>query len=513
MSSDLLITPDPGIPAQEWRDTPESVRRLIERMAAQLDDLSRRVRALEIENQALREQLSRSSRNSSLPPSSDGPDAPARPQKPPSGREHGGQKGHRGHARVLIPTEQCQKVVEYRPQTCHGCGAALTGEDPSPYRHQVVDLPRIEPRVEEHRFHALTCSACGERTRAAWPEEVPHSGSGPRLVATVALLGAQYRLSVRLTQELLLAMCGVRISTGAVNGARQEASGAVAEAVDEARAFVREQPVVNVDETLANQGNADGGNPGKRRGWLWTAVTPLVTVFLVSLYRSQETAKQLLGEGFAGILGSDRFSAYAWVDAARRQLCWAHLAREFRKMAERGGASGRIGEGLLEAERELFAHWHRVRDGTIARSSFRKYVGPIRREVVALLEQGASFEPATGDRSARAKTARTCAELLKVEEALWTFVRVEGVEPTNNSSERAVRHGVLWRKVSYGTQSGAGSEYVARMLTVLMTLRSQERNVLEYMTEAVGAVRAGQSAPTLLPRPVEAQAVAAGVGA
>jgi transposase len=516
MSREPLVTPDTAISAQDWRETPASVKRFVERLSEQLataldaiEALRQRVTALEAENQALREQLARSSRNSSMPPSSDGPNTPSRPSKPASGRGRGGRKGHRGHARVLIPPEQCQKVIEHRPATCHGCGAALSGEDPAPHRHQVVELPRIEPMVEEHRFHALTCTACGERTRAEWPEDVPHSGYGPRLVATVALLGAPYRLSVRLTQELLAAMFGVTLSTGSVNGARQEASGAVAEPVEQARAFIRAQPVVNVDETLAKQGNADGANPGKRRGWLWTAVTPLVTVFLVSLYRSQETAKQLLGEGFAGILGSDRFSAYAWVEAARRQLCWAHLAQEFCKIAERGGESGRIGEGLLEQERALFALWHRVRDGTLARSSFRKYVGPIRRAVVALLEDGASVEPADGDHSARAKTARTCADLLKLEEAMWTFVRVAGVEPTTNSSERAVRHGVLWRKVSFGTQSGAGSEYVARMLTVLMTLRSQQRNVLEYMTEACRATRAGRSAPTLLPQAVEMSAAAA----
>ena len=443
MSREPLVTPGMDISARDWRDTPVSVKRFVERVSEQLqtaleaiEALRQRVTALEAENQSLREQLSRSSRNSSMPPSSDGPDVPARGSKPSSGRGRGGQQGHRGHARMLIATEQCQKVIDHRPATCRGCGAALSGEDKEPHRHQVVEVPRIEPIVEEHRFHALTCAACGERTRARWPEEVPHSGSGPRLVATVALLGAQYRLSVRLTQELLAAMFGVALSTGSVNGARQEASGAVAEPVQQARAFVRAQPVVNADETLANQGNADGANPGKRRGWLWTAVTPLVTVFLVSLYRSQETAKQLLGEGFAGILGSDRFSAYAWVDTVRRQLCWAHLSREFRKMAEREGESGRIGAGLLEQERALFAHWGRVRDGTIERSSFRKYVGPIRRAVVALLRQGASYSVAKGEQSARAKTARTCADLLTLEEAMWTFVRVKGVEPTNNSSER-----------------------------------------------------------------------------
>ena len=169
-------------------------------------------------------------------------------------------------------------------------------------------------------------------------------------------------------------------------------------------------------------------------------------------------------------------------------------------MAEREGASGRIGAALREAERKLFAAWHRVRDGTLKRSSFRVYAGRIRCAVERLLAEGAAYEVRRGDTSARAGTARTCRELWKVEAALWLFVRIEGVEPTNNAAERAIRPAVLWRRTSFGAQSAPGSEFVARMLTVIMTLRAQKRNVLEYMTQACSAARQGTEAPSLLPK-------------
>ena len=163
-------------------------------------------------------------------------------------------------------------------------------------------------------------------------------------------------------------------------------------------------------------------------------------------------------------------------------MCWAHLIREFRKIAERGGESQAIGEGLLEQARHLFKLWHRVRDGTLTREGFAAAVVEIRVVVQQWLAEGATYEVARGDKSARARTARTCRALLKVEEALWLFVRVVGVEPTNNAAERALRPAVIWRRTSFGTQSALGSQFVARMLTVTLTLRSQQRPVLEYLT-------------------------------
>jgi transposase len=292
---------------------------------------------------------------------------------------------------------------------------------------------------------------------------------------------------------------GVQMSVGTVNNLRQEASQAVAEPVEEAHKYVQQQPVVNADETGFVQGNADGGNTERRKGWLWVAVTQLVTVFLVQLSRGQEAARTLLGAAFSGRLISDRWNGYNWVHLLCRQLCWAHLKREFTKIAERGGQSKRIGQELLEQEALLFAYWRRVRDGTLKWSTFKKYAGEIRRPIKALLEEGADYCPAPGEQSERARTGRTCRGLLKLEPAMWLFVRVRGIEPTNNAAERALRHAVLWRRTSFGTQSVSGSVFVARMLTVIMTLRAQKRNVLEYLTQACQAARVGQAAPSLLP--------------
>lgn len=239
---------------------------------------------------------------------------------------------------------------------------------------------------------------------------------------------------------------------GTVANQRAEASAAVAAPVQEAHAYVQQQRVVRADETGFRQGNADGRNPAGRKAWLWVAVTEWVAVFLVRLRRGQDAARELLGAAFSGRLVSDRWGGYNWVRLLRRQLCWAHLKREFTKIAERRGASGRIGQGLLEQEAILFAYWYRVRDGTLAWSTFQKYAGAVRQQIKAWLAEGADYCPVKGEQSVRAQTARTCRDLLKMEPALWLFVRVRGVEPTNNIAERTIRHAVLWRRTSFGSQ-------------------------------------------------------------
>jgi len=374
----------------------------------------------------------------------------------------------------------------------------LSGDDPHPYRHQVIELPQVQPRVDEYRLHQLSCPHCGEMTRAQLPAEVPASGYGPRLVATVGLLSGPYRQSERQTQQALCDFYQVEVALGTINALRQEVSQAVAEPVAEAAKFAQAQEVTHADETGWAQGNSDGNNPQRRKAWLWVVVTSWVTVFQVHLSRGQAAAKELLGE-FAGYLVTDRWSGYGWWPLSRRQLCWAHLIREFQKIAERGEESQRIGEGLLEQARQLFKGWHRIRDGTLTRAAFALAAAEIRAEVQRWLAEGAAYVPVCGEKSARARTARTCRELLKVEEALWLFVSVEGIEPTNNAAERALRPAVIWRRTSFGTQSAEGSQFVARMLTVMLTLRAQQRPVLEYLTAACQAARHGLPAPSLLP--------------
>jgi transposase len=297
------------------------------------------------------------------------------------------------------------------------------------------------------------------------------------------VLSGAYRLSKRNIQQLLSDCFGVELALGSINALECAASEALQEPVAEARRFVQQQAVAHVDET--------GWREANQRAWLWTAVTHTVTVFLIRLSRGSQVAKELVGEAFAGVLVSDRWSGYRWVPLKQHQLCWSHLIRDLQQMAEAGGSAGAIGEALGMCARQFFHWWHRVRDGTLQRSSFCVYVAQLRIEVRALLREGASCEDA--------KSAALCRSLLQHEPALWTFVYKHGVEPTNNPAERALRPVVLWRKGSFGTQSRVGSDFAERILTTVATLRQQQRNVLDYVTTACTAALHHQLAPSLLP--------------
>ena len=313
------------------------------------------------------------------------------------------------------------------------------------------------------------------------------------------VLGSFFRASYRMTQAFVFDLFGLELALGTIRKMRHRLSEAVAEVVDEANRYVQCSNVVHADETSYRQGNADGENPENRGGWLWVIATPLVAYFEIHLCRAAQAAKKLLGEDFAGILLSDRYSGYLWVGSSRRQLCWADLIRNFAKIADRSGRSGEIGRELVECAHRLFHEWHRVRDGTILFSTFRTYAGRIRREIRKLLVEGASYTPKKGEKSARAKTSRSCGELLSLEPAMWLFARREGIEPTNNFAEQLLRFAVLWRRMSQGTKSKHGSLFVGRLLTVIETLRLQDRNVLEYLTQAYRSARAGIDPPSLLP--------------
>jgi transposase len=465
----------PALSHEVWKRTPPEAQAYIRALEA-------RVATLEGMVQTLQEQLHQTSRNSSRPPSSDPPHR-ERPHRPRSTRRRGGQPGHPGHTRTLRPVDEVDEVVVLKPAQCAHCQAPLSGEDPTLWRHQVIELPPIKPVVTEYQWHQLVCAACGEVTRAPWPAGVPSGTYGPRVQATVALYTGAYRLSKRTTQQMMDEVCGVPMSVGTISPLEQATTEAVAAPVEEARTYVQAQEVAHLDETSWRQ--------GAKRAWLWVAVTSLVTVFVVRMSRGGQVARELLGERFSGILVTDRYSAYNWYPVRWRQLCWAHLLRDFEAMRDRGGCSAEIGDALLAQAHQRFTWWHRVREGTLQRSTFRSYMTPLRREVERLLE--------AGSRCGVPQTAGTCRDILKRREALWTFVQVAGVEPTNNTAERAIRPGVLWRKGSFGTQSAEGSRFVESMMTVVATLKQQQRNVLEYLTTACEAALRGEAAPSLLP--------------
>jgi transposase len=467
---------------------PEIWERIPPEAQAYIRALENRVAALEATVQQLREQVQQTSRTSSRPPSSDPPQALGkRPRREPTGRRPGGQPGHEGQARALVPVEEVDVVVPVKPERCHHCQHLLQGEEPQPQRHQVTEIPPVKPVVTAYQWHRLVCPACGEETRAEVPAGVPTGGFGPRVQAITALCTGAYHLSKRTTQRALEDMFGVQMGLGTIATLEHATVQAVAEPVAEARAYVQQQPAAYLDET--------GWREGQQRAWLWTAVTEWVTVFVVRASRGGKVAQELLGERFWGWLVTDRWSAYTWYPPWRRQVCWAHLLRDIEAMIERGGRSREIGEALQVQARQMFQWWHRVREGTLAHRSFASYMWPVRQEVERLLEAGHTCGVP--------KTEGTCRELLKRRQALWTFVRHEGVEPTNNAAERAIRPGVLWRKGSFGTQSAEGSRFVEAMMTVVATLKQQHRNVLAYVTAACEAALCGQPAPSLLPTPAD----------
>ena len=488
------------IPDSDWEKTPASVKQLVEKMEQYIKKSDKRFADLEAKYQELLEKINRTSKNSSSPPSGDPLNIEKQKQKTGSDKKRGGQPGHKGHSRHLYELSECDSIVEHQPETCKCCGEKLVGVDSNPIRHQVVEIPPINPIIVEHRLHQLECQHCGTLTRATLPADVPIRGYGVRVVALVAVLSGLYRHSTRMVQSAMQDIFGVRMCLGTVNKLRLEASDAIAEAVSEAKIYVQNSAVVGADETSFSQGNVDGCNHKNKKAWLWVAVTPLVTFFQVTLSRCTDTAKNLLGENFGGILNSDRYASYNWVGLEQRQLCWAHLKREFIKISERPGISQEIGNALVRQQEKLFELWHRVRDGTLSRCEFQLLVPEIRNLIKSNLQQAADYEIGAQEKTPLAKTVRTCRQILKVEPALWLFVEVEGVEPTNNAAERAIRPAVIWRRTSFGSQTEAGSNFVARMLTVVTTLKSQRRNVLGFMTQAVSAQRLGQPSPSLLPQ-------------
>jgi transposase len=448
--------------------------------------LLQRIHDLEQRVQELERRLGQNASNSSIPPSANPPAAPPAVVKRPTGRKTGGQPGHKGHQRLRLPPERVQHVIALVPSRCEACRAALpqqpSAADPEPVWHQFAELPKVQAVVTEFQGHARTCGCCGHLTREAIPQEIRAHAFGPRLAAVLSYLSGSHYVSQRGLEEVAEVVFGVPLSLGSVTALQEQMSQALQPAHQAIAELVRPAPVKNVDETGWKQA-------GDKR-WLWAAVTSSAALFVIHLRRGAAGLKALLGEAVQGLVCSDRWSAYLSIPVERRQLCWAHLRRDFQAMIDRGGAAKPIGEELLLHAELLFDLWYKVRDGTRRRRWLLGHVDDwLRCEVRSLLEQGAACACAT--------TAGVCAEILKLEPALWTFARQEGVEPTNNAAERALRPAVIKRKRSFGCHSEAGCRFIERLLSVTQTLRLRQRPVLDYLVDALTAHRHGLPAPAL----------------
>jgi transposase len=426
----------------------------------------------------LKVRLNKDSTNSSLPPSSVHPHAKPAPPKPKSKKRRGGQPGHPKAERTVVPVDQCQAVVPCVPTGCRKCGQPLYGTDSEPLRHQVWELPDIQPVVTEYQQHRLVCD-CGCSTCGQLPTGVPTGQAGPRLTAFAGLLMACFRQSKRRAAQFLGTILNQPASAAWMVLLSNRCACAVQLAYDQLATQLPNQAVLHIDESPTKE--------GKAKSWVWTIVAKTFTFFACRTSRGGEVPKQLLGAKFAGVIHCDRARMYWQFD--RLQWCWAHLIRDFQALIDSPcHTKKRLGRDLMRPTKELFALWKRVRDGTLQRRTGVRRMRPIRHQIGRFLLRG-YFNPLTYG---------FCKELVEHFKHLWTFVAVDGVEPTNNAAERALRHAVIWRKLSFGTQSAAGSRFVERMLSVIETCRRAGRNAFAWLTEAVHAHFRRETPPLLV---------------
>jgi transposase len=445
------------------------LRELVLKQSAEISRLTARVAELEA-------RLNQNSRNSSKPPSSDGPGAAPRRQLP-SGKKRGGQEGHEMKVRALLPPD---RIISIRPKRCKCCHTRLPQKSDRHTIFQVLELPKVQPHVTQYHLFEEPCPECELISRGELPSHV-RGEHGPRLMAAVTLLTGRFRLSKREVPELMGELFGVPMASGTVCKIEQTISEALAVPYHEATAYVRAQPIKHMDET--------GMRENKQKAWLWAMIGGMVAVFHVDRHRSAAVARSML-QAATGVVCSDRYNAYNWIALQNRQLCWSHLMRDFIGMLERPRSKA-LGTLLYMRTLELFSLWHRIRDGTLTRKQFQRKMRPIQAEVGRLLRLAAVCDDS--------KTRGIAKEILKLEAALWTFVRMEQVEPTNNRAERAIRPAVLWRKGSFGTDSERGSRFMERIFTVAATCRVQDRSVYEFLTKAAEALLASTRPPSLLP--------------
>ncbi|MBW2732377.1 MAG: IS66 family transposase [Deltaproteobacteria bacterium] len=452
--------------------------------AKQLAEQAKRIIELEAVVVELKERLDENSSNSSKPPSSDSPSTReknrAKRKRRAATRKRGGQPGHKGSCRQLLPHEEVDETKSFFPPRCENCWCALA-EIPceAPKRYQVTEFTQGHTTITEYQRHWVLCP-CGHKTWADYTDEIPRSAFGPRLSSVVAMLTGVYHLSRRETQRLLDELLGVEMSLGVISSIEKRVSAALKPVYEQAQELADAAAIKHTDGT--------GWRQAGTALQLWTVATSRVSVFSIVKNGTAATVRSLFGR-IKGILVSDRASAFNFWRMKRRQICWSHLLRKFISFSERDGPGGRMGTELVEATGILFETYKLFVDGNISRRIFRQRMAPLRTQIEATLQraQDANIKRMSG----------SCKNMLKHKEALWTFVDRSDVEPTNNHAERELRAFVLWRKKSFGTQSDSGNRFAERLMTVTHSLRKQQRPILPFLVAAMRGLCSSQPAPLL----------------
>jgi transposase len=452
-------------------------------LAHRVEELEEQVRQLEKKVA----DLSRNSTNSSKPPSSDGP-AVTRPKKAKSRRSRGGQKGHPGHTRDLVPVEQVDHIIDHYPDQCEHCGASLdprlSRKSTEPWRHQVFELPEIKATVTEHRCHELVCS-CGRKTRGLLPEDVAATQFGPRVHAAIAYLSSVHKVGRRGIVEIMNTLFGLDLALGTVCNCVERVNQELEPVAEDLRETLAESSHLNIDET--------GWKCQGKRRYLWTFVSAMVVYFAVRASRGSQVLREVVGETFAGVIISDDHSAYsAYHKHGIRQLCWAHLIRKFKDLKDRRASPDAcvFARNMLREVGHIFSCWHAFREGYLERQQLLAATQLMR----ARMKKYCLAYRDSADAQVRTRARRT----LKNWDHLFTFLIHEGVEPTNNLSEQALRPAVQWRKLSFGNQSESGERFTERILTITRTCQLHRRNAFEYLAVLMQAAFKGEARPSVL---------------
>lgn len=466
----------------EEKDLPQNLEdchKLIRQLFEITQTLVNRIEKLEQENRALKEQLNNNSSNSSKPPSTD-------KKKNKSGmvlKKSGGKLGHKGHNRRLLERDKVDDIIICRLPLLHcDCGGRVQLKE-GYQRHQVYELPKIKLRVTEYELEKGYCGCCKSDKVACLPEGITWGITGPNLTSFMSQMVSKYKLSRRELQDFLKEQFDFSLSLGTLFNKQKLVNQALEKPVAELFKIIKESACLNMDET--------GYRRDGKSQWLWGIMSSCAAYFTIEPSRGKKVIHRLM-EGFEQIVISDRYAAYNYFDSSKRQLCWAHLKRDFTKLSEKPDKLiARLGKQLLRCQKDLFEIWHNFKQGHLHRFELQLQVKSIRTQVGQYLEQGSYTDPTL-------KAVRFFNNLLDNFTALWTFIFVEGVEPTNNHAERCLRPAVIWRKKSFGTRSDYGSEFVARMMSLITTCKLQSRSSFDLLKQTMQCFFAGKPGPQLI---------------
>jgi transposase len=462
-----------------------SLQERVERGQARIDALVKEVERLRRRERELEMRVGQDSETSSKPPSSDAPwekEARRKDRNKRKAKKRGAKKGHEGRHRRRVASSEVDEVQEHRFAACEGCSAGLE-EAPTrvQWRHQVVELVEVRARWIEHRGYQVKCPSCGRDHVSRRPSWLVRTGAfGPNLRALMTLLAASYRLSRRQVQRLLKQVWGVTVALGSVSNNESRVSDCLGGVYEDAHRRAQQSARANADETSWSLED--------KLAWLWTVVTPDTVLYRIDRRRTREAAKKILGS-FAGLLTTDRFSSYAYYDGGKRQFCWSHIDRDVEHLVRHVPEERVLLHKMTGLIAQMFRRHQRIRDGTVP--WHRGWHKKIRRHFDACLVQGCA--------STHKAVRRLCRSLSKNPDALWRFARFEGVDPTNNAAERALRHAVIWRRISHGSRSERGARFVERMLTVVETLRVQGRDAWAYLSRLLHGSVHDAPLPSLSP--------------